>query len=443
MNSKKSISGRAIFSLTPKFEQFLSERQDKTVSEMYKDMIKEFPEYKNKTEASLRYFLKCNNIKHRAKDNSKKVITSTKTHKHNNIIYTPDMIQYIKNTFGDGTELTAGQIISILKKEYPGVSFTSDNLYRCFSRLNIKYNKRDRKNNSNKLDSSVSTEEIDSTLAINTNSNKDISLDNINIDVKQNKVNTYNDDMITRLKPIYDEVNSVAESKFKELDCYIDKDIDTQTYINLLEMLLYLAQNYDKLNLARKNQHDIMTAYQSDVIHEQERILSKPGDTYLQDKLYVLRNKRRFYQYDSQNLNALKPFLQTVNITKLQLSLQYLKQNLDKREDMKFIPLVDAHMVDKYDWAIVQDPEYSEIKPKLISTTSSRQEDKNKSKLSRYVVTCRLSGGGYGAFSPWRQIYTCETSDIAKNMALKDIKSLQDNTNSILYTGLTVIKLSD
>ena len=47
-----------------------------------------------------------------------------------------------------------------------------------------------------------------------------------------------------------------------------------------------------------------MNAYQSDIVHEQEHIIAQPGDTYLQDKLHILRKERRYYEHDTNDIGV-------------------------------------------------------------------------------------------------------------------------------------------
>ena len=435
--NKDSNYGKQTYRATSDFINFLKSKSNLPLRQIHTQVKKYYTQYSQKSELSLRYFMNKHNlqfasglnqprIKSKSKSQVKKSNSNTTVRK--NTIYTDDVVQYIKDICNSSTELlTTSQIKDRVLEKFPDKHITTDNLYRCLQRFNLKFKITPRGSHFKKDDQFTT---VLNDLVNSDNQEEDIQVKPVILQDKEK-----------RLQPIYDEVDKVSKQKFKELNCDIDKNFDTNTYIKLLEMLLYLSTNYEKLIDNRKNQHDIMTAYQADVVHEQENVLSEPGDTYFQDKLYVLRQKRRFYQYDSSDLNSLKPFLQTINTERLEQSLTYLKSNKEKRDDVKFIPLVDTGMIEKYDWAVEST---SAIESgKQISTYTSRQHKINRSTTNnRYLVSCKVSGGGYGVFTPWRREYMCATDDIAKNLAIKELRMLQSKNTGILYTGLSVVKLN-
>ena len=57
-----------------------------------------------------------------------------------------------------------------------------------------------------------------------------------------------------------------------------------------------------------------MNAYQSDALHEVENAILEDGNTYLSDKMHILRKYRRYYESDYKNVSILKPFLELLDI---------------------------------------------------------------------------------------------------------------------------------
>lgn len=168
-----------------------------------------------------------------------------------------------------------------------------------------------------------------------------------NIDERLNNYNT-SEDVYTKIS---EEVINTINRKSKLLDCYIDKEYNTQDYINMLEMLQYLCTNINILISKQNDRHDIMNSYQGDVIHTIENVESN-GDTYLQDKLHILRNIRRDCEYDAKDLQFMEQFLKSIDINKLNSIISTLKKAQSQREKCIYIPMVDIDMVKKYDWAI-------------------------------------------------------------------------------------------
>ena len=229
------------------------------------------------------------------------------------------------------------------------------------------------------------------------------------------------------------EVEKVSKEKFKELKCKELTDYTTNTYIDMLNLLQFLVVNRQQIIETRQKQHDVMNAYQDDVLHEIEKTEPVIGDNTLQTKLHIIRDKRRYYEYDFNDVSIMKQFLESIDLKKLNIVLGQLKKFKETRENPTFIPSVDKNMTTKYNWTInVQ--KSSELKTTKIPSTISEikninntvngkivQEDipekfkqsfkspqeffqleeketKNVKNMSKYRVTCNLSGGGYRSF---------------------------------------------
>ena len=109
-----------------------------------------------------------------------------------------------------------------------------------------------------------------------------------------------------RFIPIRAEVNSIMTKKFRSLSCSLSRDYDTADYVNMLDMLIYLVENGQTIINNRKNQQNIMNAYQSDLLHEMENAIAEPGDTYLSDKMHIVRNYRRHFEMDYKDVATLR-----------------------------------------------------------------------------------------------------------------------------------------
>lgn len=229
------------------------------------------------------------------------------------------------------------------------------------------------------------------------------------------------------------EVGKVSKEKFKELKCKELEDYTTNTYIDMLNLLQFLVVNRQQIIETRQKQHDVMNAYQDDVLHEIEKTEPVIGDNTLQTKLHIIRDKRRYYEYDFNDVSIMKQFLESIDLKKLNIVLGQLKKFKETRENPTFIPSVDKNMTTKYNWTInvQKSPELKTTKiPSTISeikninnTVNGKivQEDipekfkqsfkspqeffqleekvtKSVKNMSKYRVTCNLSGGGYRSF---------------------------------------------
>ena len=126
----------------------------------------------------------------------------------------------------------------------------------------------------------------------------------------------------------------------------------------------------------------------------------------------------------------MKQFLESIDLKKLNIVLGQLKKFKETRENPTFIPSVDKNMTTKYNWTInvQKSPELKTTKiPSTISEIKNinntvngktvktdipekfkqsfkspqeffqleEKETKNVKNMSKYRVTCNLSGGGY------------------------------------------------
>lgn len=274
------------------------------------------------------------------------------------------------------------------------------------------------------------------------------------------------------------KVDKVAEKKFITLNCNEPETYNTDSYIQMLEMLQYLSYNLQQILKSRQTQHDIMNAYQDDVLHEIEKSEIVKGDNLLQAKLQIVRNKRRYYEYDYNDIGIMKQFLECIDLKKLGIVLGQLKKFKEVREHPVFIPSVDDEMINKYDWVVKPKKEINIRMSKITPTVSvihkveemvEKDEtvlaDKFKQKfttpeeffqinkdtkvtkrkpsvVNKYRVSCKLSGGGFGAFRLWYRDYTCINEELAESFAKQELENLKKKHKGILITELDVTKIN-
>ena len=295
------------------------------------------------------------------------------------------------------------------------------------------------------------------------------------METKQELQNLDEDAVMLQLKH---KVDKVAEKKFITLNCNEPETYNTDSYIQMLEMLQYLSYNVQQILKSRQTQHDIMNAYQDDVLHEIEKSEIVKGDNLLQAKLQIVRNKRRYYEYDYNDIGIMKQFLECIDLKKLGIVLGQLKKFKEVREHPVFIPSVDDEMINKYDWVVKPKKEINIRMSKITSTVSvihkveemvEKDEtvlaDKFKQKfttpeeffqinkdtkvikrkqpvVNKYRVSCKLSGGGFGAFRLWYKDYTCINEELAESFAKQELENLKKKHKGILITELDVTKIN-
>ena len=295
--------------------------------------------------------------------------------------------------------------------------------------------------------------------------------------ISNDKVDDSTDDINTQSNSSSDlktEVDNVAMKKFMALGCNESEQYNTDDYINMLDMLEYLVVNQQQILEHRQSQHDIMNAYQDDVLHEIEAVDPDDGDNTLQKKLHIVRNKRRYYEWDYNDVGIMKQFLESVDLRKLKIVLGQLRKFKQVRNRPVFIPSVDKQMINKYNWAIKSQQEPNIKTMKITSTISiihaletnglsdsnlQSNELPNKFKqtfvephkffnipgvqgVSKYRASCKLSGSGFGAFKTWYKDYICLNEEVAESYFKKDLERLKQKHKGILITETQINKIN-
>jgi hypothetical protein len=436
-----------------------------------------------------------------ANKKSKKEVTAT-TNKTKKIekrapgrpqIYTPEIIEQMKTIAND--TITPAELLDMLKSLYPDKNFTIGNIHNIILRNDIPHSSR-RGKRINIVKTDIKPESVvDDTIDLdediiddlepifNVNqlsdvesvedvtANKDVQLSQTSsepIDCSTMKGKHQMNDIPERFAPVKREIDEVLNKKFDSLGCNIDTDYTTDDYIKALEIVLYLKDNIDTITENRRNQQNIMNAYQSDIIHEFENVIADEGDTYLSDKMYILRQYRRYYKTDYTNVGYMKPLISTIDRDSLEKTIDRLKRNKTFVDHPMFTPLIDTTMIDKYEWAQPLKPTSTKAKisvvnynPNGFNQTNSNNgrpvtrvgvsanlppteqlNSKMRKALKIFRVSCRISGGGYGVFQNWYRDYECKNSKIALSYATNTLNQLASNKKGMVWTDLDVVELN-
>lgn len=466
----------------------LCERREKHLLKVNKPYIKvkDLPEIEKKAVLSRRQTMK-------SKD------TNIKRKKVNNLRgserkYSNELLQYGYDALNDGVDYDT--LIQMIKDEF-GMAVTKKGLNSALWRFKnnkykdveeVKSNKIVKAQNPiirttiiNRDDESLNSCN-DTNVDINVDTNVDTSVDT---DVgHMTLVKPKTNDNIDLKDLLLKQVDDVSNAKFVALDCKEPEKYTTDTYIKALEIIMDLCENRSSILEHRQKQHDIMNAYQNDVLHEVENADIEDGDNTLLMKLKIVRNKRRYYEYDYNDVSILKTFLETVNLNKLKTVLGQLYKFKDIRENIVYKPNVDITMANKYDWVVkTKTTNETDIKTTKITSTLSEIRDskdkgidakkdieskfkqqfkpgedfvanlitsqeniKNKSNkkvptIKKYRVSCELSGGGYGTFKRWTREYTCLNEDLAKSFAEQEIQQIKNKNKGVLVTNFSVTQI--
>lgn len=240
------------------------------------------------------------------------------------------------------------------------------------------------------------------------------------------------------------DVEEILNNKFKQVKCSTPIDLETDDYIHLLQDLQYLCLNYENIISHRNDQKDICNGYQDDIVHAIE--IESNDIAKLSEKLHILRNKRRYYEFDRIDVNALRPLLESIDTNLLTKSLNKLISLKDARNKLTYIPKVDTTMLNKYDWAIEGELIGKRANTNLLVTNNKygnaplrNYEGKT---LYKFRVSAKLSGGGNGAFKNWYRDYTAKTEDIALNFGKTELERYCIEHKGTIYTELSVHQIN-
>lgn len=465
-----------------------------TVKEMLKEIKKQFPEYTYFTEQILRSFLYKNKYPYKSARSTNITSTNiTSTVKpvvmscRPNQIYSPEVVTKILQLANENKPV--GELRQEIQKLYPDKNITVGNFNNIIHRHNIPHSSErfiakpvQKESNNTSIRSNI----IKQTVTVDKQYDKKVIeelLPELPKEVTKNlikeeisKVQIDVDSEPERFKPIREEISNTAKIKYKQLKCDLEEDYETSDYLYVLNMLLYLVTNYERIINNRNTQHNVMNAYQEDWLHEMENTIAEEGSTYLSDKGHILRNIRRHIEYDYNDVYIMQDFLKSVNVQKLKVVIGHLTKFQTTRNNPKFVPAVDKTLLSKYGWAVNGVEKYISKKPQNIPSTqklvANRQgvtvNDAGQGELEQqlkpqtfskpsyipadvlktkkdnlYRGICYLSGAGFGTFKKWQKDYIATTENKARELMDSDLNLLMLEHKGVLITDKSLHKVSN
>lgn len=318
-----------------------------------------------------------------------------------------------------------------------------------------------------------------------------------------NRFNPIIDEVFGVTDKRFKEEDCYVEEKYKTQD-YIDivnsiKSLNTTNIssnniadiVRVFSELVNIIDTSSEISRKRKSQLNILNAYQSDALHESENEIAEDGDTYYSDKMHVIRKYRRYCELDGKNALLFNVFKNSTNsqaisnykdaCAKLQTAiielknslcsdeqldkvLSYLNKNKCYVESPVFTPMVDTTMSSKYNWVkpMTNSSAKSMVSVTRYNPTNFRRDNNRpitrvgfapntpptnmltarvRKSLKKFRVSCKISGGGYGAYQTWYRDYECTNSDTALAYAKNTLKQISENRKGVMYTDLDIIEL--
>lgn len=408
-------------------------------------------------------------------------IVRPETKLKSNQIYTPEIVDEIKATANEN--ISVAELRQIFINKYPELNITASNFNNIIARHKIPHAKRTY-GKSKVIDEQIIVNPVKTNKLYITDNN---IVENLEIDepIDFNEVPEPPQDLQPkhiikqeldedgdpiRLQPIKQEVVSILDEKFKEKKCRNQFNYTVDDYINMLEMFEYLAGNIDGLIKCRDAQFNIVNDYQFDIVHEMENELAEEGNTYLQDKMYVMRDYRRYMEVDYKALKQLRPVLKLIrgmihpsnpnnpdDPKSISGCLKALKQTISENAQPKFVPRVDVDMTKKYDWAINKNSRYKKavaqsVPQQEISTTETEQflqstlvdEPIKLNKEEKYDLGKQLDtiDKQIKEDKPIAKSIPIQDRSIKANASLKSLKSNVKLTEEQVKAGFGVYRVS-
>lgn len=162
----------------------------------------------------------------------------------------------------------------------------------------------------------------------------------------------HQNEQVDKFQPIIDEVNSVFENRCKKLNVSTKSEDSTNKLIEAIKVLLEYSKDTKEVIKTCTDQEDIIEQYRREIDHEIENLPFSDTDTTAQNKIKVLRMKRRGIKNTKENSDLINPIANIIqhNASKFRQVLSALEKKKEERDNFIFIPLVDTTMVNKYEW---------------------------------------------------------------------------------------------
>lgn len=249
---------------------------------------------------------------------------------------------------------------------------------------------------------------------------------------------------MSKYQPIIDEVNYVFERKCRQLKKEADTHLHTQELINVLKLLQNYAKNTTELTNICNDHDDILEQYVREVEHEIENLPFQDEDPTLQNKIKVIRMRRREAKYVKDDMEVLKPILDVIreHSVKFNNIISNLEQKMKDRENFIFIPIVDVDMCKRYDWC-KQGSLYSQKVRTPILTTNKKLSKKSVDNSKKFRAKAEYMAFGNG--KPFTDVYYdvfANNSEDARAKATTYFDNLSKSHNNSKYTIQDIYQLN-
>lgn len=339
-------------------------------------------------------------------------------------------------------ELQDISIIMAKVKNYkvPGIKVVKANVVSALNQLGLDYIVDDLIIR-NDLSFLVSLNQIDTeedntfTTTLDGSSLSFIDFNTYKLDNTESSFTVQNENNIE--EQVYNNIRQSAEVT----RCNIDKHITLDEYIDIFNKLLYLANNYRDIIQKEAGLVQIAYHYENDIKHNMSYAdnLSDEEKIQLCDKMATIQKYKDFYQQDSQHLNLMTDFLNSVDVNILRNTLSKLKSQQLNISNYHFAPRVDKEMINKYDWC-KDSEQQEEITQRNIN--KKVKDAKRVQGIKNYRVTTTISGLGVGMFKTYTKIIQATTKDEAEQIFKEELENTKKEKNgNFMYSSIAVVKL--
>lgn len=238
---------------------------------------------------------------------------------------------------------------------------------------------------------------------------------------EQEEVIAWHQDEVNKFQPIINEVNSVFENRCRKLNVSPKSEDSTNKLIEALKVLLEYSENTREVIKTCTDQEDIIEQYRREIDHEIENLPFSETDTTAQNKIKVLRMKRREIKNTKENSDLINPIANIIqhNASKFKQVLSVLEKKKEERDNFIFIPLVDTTMIDKYDWCKAGWAGSARANTPILTTHKKEMKEEAKKKnsnIKKFRVQAEyMAWDGKPFHSMYYDIYAVSTEKAIEN----------------------------
>ena len=224
-----------------------------------------------------------------------------------------------------------------------------------------------------------------------------------------------------KFQPIINEVNSVFEDRCRKLNVPTKAEDSTDKLIEALKVLLEYTEDTKEVIKVCTDQEDIIEQYRREIDHEIENLPFSETDTTAQNKIKVLRMKRRGIKNTKENSDIINPIANIIqhNASKFKQVLAALEKKKEERDNFIFIPLVDTTMIEKYEWC--KSGGFGSVRANTPILTTHKKEMKEEAKkknsnIKKFRVQAEyMAWDGKPFHSMYYDIYAVSTEKAIEN----------------------------